>query len=110
MLIAIIGITSYHCVFLKMVIMHDAIKTLQNGVFLFFVKKSKNLFQNPKKTGRLFFFKYPGFSQPCVSNRWKKEQNIDYGTHNFNTVTVTKSTAYFCNNTSITQQPARLHS
>jgi len=27
-----------------MVILHDAIKTIQNGVFVFFFKKNKNLF------------------------------------------------------------------
>jgi len=32
----IIGITSYYCAILKMVILHDAIKTIQNGVFVFF--------------------------------------------------------------------------
>jgi len=36
---AIIGITSYYCVILKMVVLHDAIKTIQNGVFMFFLKK-----------------------------------------------------------------------
>jgi len=29
---AMIGITSYQCVILKMVILHDALKTIQNGV------------------------------------------------------------------------------
>jgi len=37
---AIIGITSYYCVILKMVILHDAIKTIQNGVFAFFKNKT----------------------------------------------------------------------
>jgi len=32
---AIVGITSYYCVILKMVILHDAIKTIQNGVWFF---------------------------------------------------------------------------
>jgi len=41
---AIIGIKSYYCVILKMVILHDAIKTIQNSVFVFFEKKNKNLF------------------------------------------------------------------
>jgi len=41
---AIIGIKSYYCVILKMVILHDAIKTIQNTVFVFFLKKDKNLF------------------------------------------------------------------
>jgi len=39
---AIIGITSYYCVILKMVILHDTIKTIQNGVFLFSLKKEQN--------------------------------------------------------------------
>jgi len=38
---AIIGITSYHCVILKMVILHDAIKTIQNRVFVFFFLKKE---------------------------------------------------------------------
>jgi len=37
---AIMGITSYYCVILKMVILHDAIKTFQNGVFACFMKKT----------------------------------------------------------------------
>jgi len=41
----IIGIRSYYCVILKMVIMHDAIKTIQNRAFVFFfLKKNKILF------------------------------------------------------------------
>jgi len=36
---AIIGITSYYCVILKMMILHDAIKTIQNRVFVFFSRK-----------------------------------------------------------------------
>jgi len=36
---SIIGITSYYCVVLKIGILHDAIKTIQNGVFVFFLKK-----------------------------------------------------------------------
>jgi len=43
MLNAIIG-TSYYFVISKMVILHDTIKTIQNGVFLFSLKKNKNLF------------------------------------------------------------------
>ena len=38
---AIIGITSYYCVMLKMVILHDALKTIQNRVFMFFLKKEQ---------------------------------------------------------------------
>jgi len=36
------GIRSY-CVILKMVIWHDSIKTIQNGVFLFFQKRKKTV-------------------------------------------------------------------
>jgi len=48
---------------MKMVILHDAMKTIQNGVFMFFLKKrTKTCFFIPKKTslkkkpgGMLFF-------------------------------------------------------
>jgi len=40
---AIIGITSYYCVILEMVILHNRIKTIYNGVFLFSSKKEQNL-------------------------------------------------------------------
>jgi len=51
-LISIIGIKSYYCVNLKMVILHDAIKTMENGIFAFFIKKEKKLyFQKTKKFG-----------------------------------------------------------
>jgi len=33
--------TSYFCVILKVVILHDAIKTIHNGVFLFFLQKEQ---------------------------------------------------------------------
>jgi len=48
---AIIGITSYYCVILKIVILHDEIKTIQNGIFPFSSKKEQNLvsFQKNKK-------------------------------------------------------------
>jgi len=36
---AIIGITCYYRVILKIVILHDAIKTIQNGAFALFLKK-----------------------------------------------------------------------
>jgi len=40
----IIGITSYYCVILKTVILHDAIKqTIKNKVFPFSSKKEQNL-------------------------------------------------------------------
>jgi len=38
---AIIGIKSYYCVILKMVILHDAVKTIQNRVLVIFLKKQK---------------------------------------------------------------------
>jgi len=47
---AIIGITSYCCVLLKMVILHDAIKTIQNGVFVLFLI-TKTCFSSKKKNG-----------------------------------------------------------
>jgi len=35
---------------MKMVILHDAMKTIQNGVFMFFLKKEQKLvFSYPKK-------------------------------------------------------------
>jgi len=47
---AIIGITSYYCVILKMVILHHAIKTFRNGVFVFFcAKRTKNCFFSKKQ-------------------------------------------------------------
>jgi len=51
---AIIGITSYYCVILKIVILHDGIKTIQNGVFLFSSKKNKILFLFKKKQKKFF--------------------------------------------------------
>ena len=71
---AIIGITSYYCVIHKMVILHDAIKTIQNKVFAFFSKKrtktctfSKNEEKQIKKITKnpcelFFFLKNPFFS------------------------------------------------
>jgi len=60
---AIIGITSHYCVILKIVILHDTMKTIHNGVFVFFFNTNKNLFlvkKNKKiglkKTGGLFFY------------------------------------------------------
>jgi len=40
---AIIGVTSYYYVIVKIVILHGGIKTTQNGVFLFSLKKEQNL-------------------------------------------------------------------
>jgi len=68
-----IGITSYYYVILKMVILHDAMKTIQNSIFVFFskqrtktcffLKKPKNGLKKIKKHVNCFFFK-PGFFQP----------------------------------------------
>jgi len=53
---AIIGITSYYCVILKIVILRDGIKTIKNGVLLYSLRKEQNLVSFLKKTGELFFF------------------------------------------------------
>jgi len=46
----IIGITSYYYVILKMVILHDAIKTIQNGVCFFLKNEQKPVsFQRKQK-------------------------------------------------------------
>jgi len=47
---AIAGTTSYYCIILEIVILHDGIKTIQDGVFLFSLKKNKIwfLFKKPK--------------------------------------------------------------
>ena len=52
----IIGITSYYCVILKIMIVHDAIKTMKNKVFPFSLKKEPNLVSFQKNLGGLFFF------------------------------------------------------
>jgi len=39
----ILGITSYYCVILKIVILHDEIKTIQNGVFLLLLNKEQTI-------------------------------------------------------------------
>jgi len=46
---AIMFITSYYCVILKMVILNDAIKTIQNGVFPFSFNRNNILFLLKKK-------------------------------------------------------------
>jgi len=38
------AIISYYRVILKLVILHDAVKTIQNGFLFLFFKKNKNLF------------------------------------------------------------------
>jgi len=45
---AIIGIKSYYCVILNMVILHDAIKTIQNRFLCFFLKKEQKPVSFPK--------------------------------------------------------------
>jgi len=58
-----------------MVILHDAMKTIQNGVFPFSSKKERNLclFKKPQtcffltKKRWVVFLKNPGFSQPWFS-------------------------------------------
>ena len=65
----ITGIASYYCVILKTMILRNAIKKIQNGVFLFSLKKKQNLVyflktqtnvfflkKTKKTTGELFFF------------------------------------------------------
>jgi len=63
---AIIGITSYYCVILKMVILHDAIKTIQNGVFVFFKKTKTCFFSKNGLDKRVFFKKTPVLSTLIV--------------------------------------------
>jgi len=57
-------LTSYYCVILKMVILHDAIKKIQNGFLCFFKKRTKTCFFSKSKmfelkkqqtSGGLFF-------------------------------------------------------
>jgi len=63
------------CVLLKMVASHDAMKTIQTGVFtFFFTKRTKTCFffkKRVKNTGGLRFFLKTGFSHPdaCASIR-----------------------------------------
>jgi len=63
----IIGIRSYYCVILKIMILHDAIKTIKNKVFPFSLKNNKILFlfkktkklelkKKQQKTQVVFFF------------------------------------------------------
>ena len=66
---AIIGITSYYCVILKMVILHGAIKTIQNSFFSKkqqksdpFQKNKKNGLKQTKNPYELFFSKLVLFS------------------------------------------------
>jgi len=50
---AIIGITSYYCVILKVVILYDGIRTIQNEVFLFSLQNKQNhcFFLKKQKNG-----------------------------------------------------------
>jgi len=50
-----IGIRSYYCVILKIVILHDGIKTIQNGAFLFSLKTEQHLVSLKKKKIQFFF-------------------------------------------------------
>ena len=50
----IIGITSYYCVILKIMIFNDAIKTIKNKVFPFSLKKEQNLVSFFLKKKRVF--------------------------------------------------------
>ena len=68
---AIIGITSYYCVILQMMVLHDAIKRIETGVFTFFLKERKLVSfkkkpKNPylKEHEGVFFFKNPFFLNP----------------------------------------------
>jgi len=52
-----IGITSYYCVILKMEILHDAVKIIQNGVFVFLLKKEQKSVYIWKIQRSCFFLK-----------------------------------------------------
>jgi len=52
----ITGIASYYCVILKTMILRNAIKKIQNGVFLFSLKKKQNLVYFLKTQTNVFFF------------------------------------------------------
>jgi len=47
-----------------MVILHDATKTIQNGVLAFFLKKI--FFKNPKKPGRVVFLRKNSFFSTLI--------------------------------------------
>ena len=69
---AIIGITSHYRVILKMVILHDATKTIQNGVSVFFFSewgfpKHPDLKRNEKKQVGWGFKKNSDFPQTWSS-------------------------------------------
>ena len=68
----ILGITSYYCVILKMVLLHDARKQFRMGfpcccflrIKTCFKKKTKNVYKKTKITGRLGFSKKRVFLNP----------------------------------------------
>jgi len=65
--LAIIAITSYDCAIRQMAILHDAMKTIHNGVFVLFFFKTKTCFikqMDLKNPGGLFFFKKRVFLNP----------------------------------------------
>jgi len=66
-------LTSYYCVILKMVILHDAIKTIQNGVFPLSLKKERNLVSLKKRV-----FLNPGCQErkPSSLNRFVKLTDV----------------------------------
>jgi len=61
----ITGIASYYCVILKTMILRNAIKKIQNGVFLFSLKKKQNLVYFLKTQTNVFFFE-----KNKKNNRW----------------------------------------
>jgi len=72
---AIIGIKSYSCVILKMVILHDAIKQFRTGFCdlskkkakTCFFKKNKNGFKKNRKACELLFLNPVFFNPDCIS-------------------------------------------
>jgi len=63
-----IGITSYYCVILKIMILHDAVKTINNMVFPFSLKKKNkilHLLKKNKKTQVFLKKKKTCVFQPC---------------------------------------------
>jgi len=81
----IIGITSYYCVILEIMILHDAIKTIKNKVFPFSLKKEQNCFfkknnkKTLKKTGGLGFLKKPRFFSTLVKIQpFSQEERFEF--------------------------------
>jgi len=71
---AIIGITNYYCVLSKIVVLHDAIKTIQNGVFVFLQNKNENLFFFQKVNKKTVIKKQVG----CIFLKKRVFLNPDY--------------------------------